>query len=88
MIGLAAIAVRVFFLDHGRIIARFVLPDDRGAITVTIAIAVMIAGFADGDAGSDRPDATPTSSANAGAAIGTDDGGNKQIFLHVHPPES
>ena len=53
--GLAAITVLIFFLDHGRPIARFTLLDNRGLIPITIA--VMIAGFADGYAGSDRSDA-------------------------------
>ena len=53
--SLAAITVRVFFLDHGRRVARFMLLEHRGAIT--IAVAVMIMGFADGYAGADRPDA-------------------------------
>jgi hypothetical protein len=51
--GLAAIAVLIFFLDHGRPVTWFVLLDDGGAIA--IAVAVMIVGFADADAGSDGP---------------------------------
>jgi len=66
--GLAAITVRVFLLDHGRIIARLMLPDDCGAITITIAIAVMIAGFADGHAGSDRSHADTNLIRKAGEA--------------------
>ena len=53
--GLAAIAVLILFLDHGRRIARFALLDHRGAVTV--AIAVTIVDFPDADAGADRSDA-------------------------------
>ena len=41
--SLAAIAVRIFLLDHGRAVSGLALLDDRG----TIAVAVMIVRFAD-----------------------------------------
>lgn len=53
--GLAAIAVRIFLLDHGGSIARLMLLDHRGPI----AVAIMIVGFADRHAGTDRADANP-----------------------------
>ena len=76
--GLAAIAVLIFSLDHGRPVARFTLLDNRGVIP--IPIAVMIAGFADGYAGSDRSDADTDFLRKGGRRNGTDNGGNKQSF--------
>jgi hypothetical protein len=52
---LAAIAVRVFLLDHGGPIAGLAFLDHR----CTIAVAIMIAGFADRHACADRADANP-----------------------------
>jgi hypothetical protein len=74
--GLAAIAVRIFFLDHGRRITRFVaLLDDRAAIT--IAVTVMIVSFADRNTGADRPDADTNLIRKGRRSHHTNDGGNK-----------
>jgi hypothetical protein len=84
--GLAAIAVLILFLDHGRPVTWFVLLDDRGPVTITINVTIV--GFAGGYAGSDRPDPDANLVREGWCGNGADNGGNKQIFLHVHPPES
>jgi hypothetical protein len=50
--SLAAITVRIFFLDHSRPITRLALFDNSG--TVAIAVAVMIVSFSDRYTSSNR----------------------------------
>jgi hypothetical protein len=73
--GLAAIAVRIFLLDHSRPVTRLALFDNRGTITVTIA--VMIVRLADRYASSDRPNANTDIIGKGRCGNGANHGSNK-----------
>src|ERR1700728_1718943 len=76
---LATIAIRVFLLDHGRPIAGLAFLNDSGAITVT----VVIVGFANCYAGSNRSHANANIVSKRRSRHGTNHGYSKQRFLHV-----
>jgi hypothetical protein len=79
----AAIAVRIFLLNHGGPITRLALLDDRGTITITI----MIVRLADRHTSSDRSYANTNIICKAGIATMPITAATNNDFLMFHPPE-
>src|ERR1700726_2162067 len=75
----AAIAVRIFLLNHGGPITRLALLDDRGTITIPI----MIVRLADRHTSSDRSYANTNIIRKGRHRNDANHGGYKQRFPHV-----
>src|SRR6185312_2437826 len=79
---LAAVTEFIFLLDHGRPVAGLALPDDGGAVTITVALAISM-GFADGHASAYRAHANTDFLGQSGSRNRSDHGGSKDIFPHL-----